>query len=115
MPSLRAPRNPRQRQRSRLSSAFNPVFPEVTWTATVAGNVVTMTTNLPLVVDDTEIPNITVQGVLPAQSAVITSPTSFELTYTAAVSTNTIVVPANVNMIRGAMGGPLAAGSLVLP
>lgn len=112
MASLRAPRNPRNRPRTRLPQSQQP---NISWTATVAANVVTMTFAQNVVTDTTSIPNITVNGVKPLQSANQTGARTVTLTYTAAVSTDTLTVNPGVTEIRGAMGGAIAAGSLELP
>ena len=115
MASLRAPRNPRNRQRTRPQNPHASGQPQVTWTATVAANVVTMLFNRPILVQPGVIPAITDEGVLPTAGPTVVSPTHITLPYLAAVSTDMLVVPADVQGIIGAMGGRIAAGSQELP
>lgn len=104
----RAPR--KGRSRGRLPKTFQPAAPALTWVATLVAAKVRMTLALPY--SFSGIPTgITVQGVgaigIEQISALV-----FDLEYTAdVVTTNVLVVPANVQEVRGQAGGCLAAGT----
>ena len=104
----RAPR--KGRSRGRLAKTFNPLTPALNWTATINAGKVRMTLVLPF--SFSAIPlSITVQGVAPIGITQV-STLVFDLTYTATVvTTNVLVVPANVPEVRGQAGGCLAAGT----
>lgn len=108
----RAPRQPRHS--ARLAPTFQPTAPALTWTATIVATKARFTLVLPFAF--TGVPTgITCQGVAPTAITQV-SALVFDLTYAAAVvSTNVIVVPANVPQIRGNAGGTLAAGSFTFP
>lgn len=104
----RAPRKPRHR--NRLPNSFQPAAPALTWTATIVAAKVRMTLVLPFAFSGIPL-GITVQGVGPIGIEQISN-LIFDLDYTAdVVSTNVLVVPANVPEVRGAAGGTLAAGT----
>ena len=108
----RARRQPRHRQR--LPNNFQPLAPAVVWTASISAGDVLLTTNVPFSISSLP-KEITVQGVAPIAFTSI-SATSFKLHYAATVvSTNVLVVPANIPEVRGQAGGTLAAGSYTFP
>ena len=108
----RAPRQPTHRTRLPISHTI--IVPALTWVATISAGDVLMTLNLPMSISGLPV-GITVQGVAPIGYTPV-SATSFKLHYTAAVvSTNALVVPANVPQVRGQAGGTLAAGSYTFP
>jgi len=108
-------RAPRQsRHRTRLPATYQPQVPPLTWTAAIVATKARITTNLPFTLSGLPV-GITVQGIAPTAITQIT-PTSFDLTYAAAVvSTNVLVIPAGAPQVRGAAGGTLAAGTFTFP
>lgn len=108
----RAPRQPRHR--TRLPAGFQPSVPALSWTAAIDGGDAVITTLTPVVISALPV-GITNEGIAPI-SFTITTPTEFVLHYAAPVtSTDTIVVPGNVDQVKSAIGGTLAPGQFTFP
>lgn len=105
--NTRAPRQPRHR--GRLTAGFVGLVPFTTWTAAIVATKARITTNLPVTLSGLPL-GITVQN-LPPTAITQISPTSFDLTYAAAViATNVLRIPGGVQEIKNQLGGTLAAG-----
>lgn len=108
----RAPRQPRSR--TRLPAGYSVTAAALTWTASIVATKARIVLNLPYA--SSGLPTgITVQGQPPTSITQVNAVT-FDLGYAASVvTTNVLVVPQNVQQIRGAAGGYLSAGTFTFP